>query len=66
VIEYQLTLLAALPLPYPIGLDFAGTVVKIGSEIEDYILGDKVYGFNTPAGTQPHMSSSTRPNHTPW
>lgn len=47
----HLTLNAVVPLPYPIGLDFAGTVLEVGSAVSDLKLGDIVFGFNTAGGT---------------
>lgn len=44
-------MLQVLPLPYPIGLDFAGTVLDAGNEVTGFSKGDEVYGFNTPGGT---------------
>lgn len=47
----HLTVHTVLPLPYPIGLDFAGTVFEVGSAVIDFKKGDNVYGFNTAGGT---------------
>ena len=44
-------MLQVLPLPYPIGLDFAGTVLDAGSSITELHPGDQVYGFNSAGGT---------------
>lgn len=44
-------MIQVLPLPYPIGLDFAGVVVDTGSEVKDFTKGDRVYGFNSAGGT---------------
>jgi NADPH:quinone reductase-like Zn-dependent oxidoreductase len=32
------------PLPHPVGLDVAGTVVEVGSEVEGFAVGDRVVG----------------------
>ena len=43
-------MLQVVPLPYPIGLDFAGTVVETGTAITEYSKGDEVYGFSFSGG----------------
>lgn len=43
-------MLQVVPLPYPIGLDFAGEIIEVGSEIKDFSAGQKVYGFNGAGG----------------
>ena len=44
-------LLQALPLPYPIGLDFAGTVAATGADVSSVQPGDRVFGFTFTGGT---------------
>ena len=44
-------MLQMLPLPYPIGLDFAGTIIAIGDEVAGWKDGDQVYGFSFAGGT---------------
>ena len=36
----------ALPLPFIVGCDFAGTVRSMGSEVKDFKIGDRVWGSN--------------------
>ena len=60
-------MLQVLPLPYPIGLDFAGTVLDVGTAMSGFSKGDEVYGFNAGGGaaathllldtTKPHAIS---------
>jgi NADPH:quinone reductase-like Zn-dependent oxidoreductase len=57
-------MLQVLPLPYPIGLDFAGTILDVGSAVKGFAPGESVYGFSFAGGaasthllldtTQPH------------
>lgn len=42
--------LMKLKLPMATGLDYAGTVVEIGSEVKNAKVGDKVYGRLNPFG----------------
>ena len=44
-------LLQALPLPYPIGLDFAGVVQAVGTDVTRVRPGDRVFGFTFAGGT---------------
>ena len=43
-------MLQVLPLPYPIGLDFAGTILDTDSEVSGLSKGDKVYGTTMSGG----------------
>uniref|UniRef100_A0A2D3UM03 Related to oxidoreductase n=1 Tax=Ramularia collo-cygni TaxID=112498 RepID=A0A2D3UM03_9PEZI len=54
-----------LPLPYPIGLDFAGTVLDSGSAVSSCGPGDSVYGFSAAGGTAAtHLLLDTAKAHT--
>ena len=43
-------MLQTLPLPYPIGLDFAGTVLAAGAAVTEFHAGDAVWGFVAAGG----------------
>ncbi|KAF2007800.1 GroES-like protein [Amniculicola lignicola CBS 123094] len=43
-------MIQVLPLPYPIGLDYAGFVMAVGAEVQGYAPGDAVYGFSLAGG----------------
>lgn len=43
-------MIQVVPLPYPIGLDFSGTIVSVGAEVHDWKKGDQVYGFTFAGG----------------
>ena len=46
----QTKLVQVLPLPYPLGLDFAGEVLAVGSAVSSVSAGDRVYGFSASGG----------------
>ncbi|KAK3052549.1 hypothetical protein LTR09_006403 [Extremus antarcticus] len=51
----------SLPLPYPIGLDFAGTILELGAEVTAFAKGDEVYGFTAKGGAaSTHLLLDTR------
>lgn len=44
-------MIQTLPLPYPIGLDFAGEILDLGNEVKGFNKGDEIYGFYFAGGT---------------
>jgi NADPH:quinone reductase-like Zn-dependent oxidoreductase len=60
-------MLQVLPMPYPIGLDFAGVVLDVGDKVHQFAQGDKVYGFNTAGGAAAtHLVIDTTKPHAIW
>lgn len=60
-------MIQVLPLPYPIGLDFAGIVLDTGSDVQGFSKGEKVYGFNNAGGAAAtHLLVDTAKPHAIW
>ena len=57
-------MLQMLPMPYPIGLDFAGVVLDKGDAVGSFGKGDRVYGFYMGGGTvSTHLHIDTTKRH---
>jgi len=39
-----------VPLPHKLGLDFAGVIANVGSDVKGYSAGDRIYGFTFDGG----------------
>ncbi|KAK2674713.1 Polyketide synthase, enoylreductase domain [Fusarium oxysporum f. sp. vasinfectum] len=58
-IDAKIAKVAMLPLPYPavLGSSFAGTVEKVGSDVKDFKVGDKVVGMKTAGASDSKYSA---------
>lgn len=53
-----------VPVPYKLGIDFAGIVESVGGDVKGFSKGDRVYGFNTPGGClSTHLVLDTAQKH---
>ncbi|KAF5986655.1 alcohol dehydrogenase [Fusarium coicis] len=58
-IDAKIAKVAMLPLPYPtvLGSSFAGTVEKVGADVKDFKVGDKVVGMKTAGASDSKYSA---------